>query len=501
MADMQAWYARTREATVDGMRVNTEQFEMLRIVIDRVAREMTELATTGAVKSQPLLWLLHGRPGTGKSHVLRLLRELFDRVLQYQIGVEYQVAAFQAVMAAQLGGDTLHHACGIAIKDTGEGRRQRQTDTAKRVLRWRWLIIDEISMVSARLLAEVDLRLRSVVCTVDAYKRDGSGSDRAFGGLNVLFAGDFWQLDPPEGGALGRIPTDFIRAARQYAPAPTVAHGQSILWGKTAGCVAGITELTQPMRCKDAWYNEVLEECRMGELSDNNYNFLHGLPTTVPGSYRAGRPQCGNAPCERTMQLMSRMPLTREAIGALNLGECQTCRHERQSRRRVARGPEDPRFREKKFVDALLIVANNDVKYDINKRRALHFAAMNGERITWAQAKDTPTLEALREKPSLGQEKRRWLNRHDRDTGELYGMLPLVCNMPVALTDHVDRSTGKNLLRGKIGRIQSWVLEDTESSTFEGPPGRPSAQRIACATPESRTRDPGRGREPRTPRA
>ena len=40
---------------------------------------------------------------------------------------------------------------------------QKQLDVAKRVLQWRWLIIDEISMVSAKLLAEIDVKLRSVV--------------------------------------------------------------------------------------------------------------------------------------------------------------------------------------------------------------------------------------------------------------------------------------------------------------------------------------------------
>ena len=57
-------------------------------------------------------------------------------------------------MAEQLGGDTIHHACGIPVNRRGDGSEdhlQRQQDIAKRVLQWRWLIIDEISMVSAKL--------------------------------------------------------------------------------------------------------------------------------------------------------------------------------------------------------------------------------------------------------------------------------------------------------------------------------------------------------------
>ena len=35
--------------------------------------------------------------------------------------------------------------------------------------------------------------------------------------------------------------------------------------------------------------------------------------------------------------------------------------------------------------------------------------------------------------------------------------------MPVALTDHIDRSQEKNLLRGRRGYIHSWVLDNEEA--------------------------------------
>ena len=121
------------------------------------------------------------------------------------MGVQFQVVALQAVMAEQLGGDTIHHACGIPVNKRGEGLEaqvQKQQDIAKRVLQWRWLIIDEISMVSARLLADVDLKLRDVIRRIGTEKLGDDDVDRPFGGLNVLCVGDFWQLDPPDGGSL-----------------------------------------------------------------------------------------------------------------------------------------------------------------------------------------------------------------------------------------------------------------------------------------------------------
>ena len=54
----------------------------------------------------------------------------------------------------------------------------------------------------------------------------------------------------------------------------------------------------------------------------------------------------------------------------------------------------------------------------------------------------------------------RWLQYHDRDTGDLCGMLPLAVGMKVALTEHLDRP--KNLLKGSVGRIHSWVWQDND---------------------------------------
>ena len=101
-------------------------------------------------------------------------------------------------------------------------------------------------------------------------------------------------------------------------------------------------------------------------------------------------------------------------------------------------------------MTAPAIFANNDVKYDANKTRARSFAAQHCSLITYAVAKDTPSEETLREKPGIAADKVKWLQRHDRESGDLYGMLPLIHRMPVALTDHIDRNPDVQLLRGKL---------------------------------------------------
>ena len=158
---------------------------------------------------EPLRWSMHGGPGTGKTHVIKVIKEeLFGEVLGWHIGNEFNIVALQAVMADMLGGDTIHHALNIGIFgkkwNTKEGGREtRARETMKSMLMLRWLIIDEISMVSARLLADIDHQLRTYYrANCKFAHRPNSKLLRPFAGVNVLFSGDFWQLPPPEGGFL-----------------------------------------------------------------------------------------------------------------------------------------------------------------------------------------------------------------------------------------------------------------------------------------------------------
>ena len=91
------------------------------------------------------------------------------------------------------------------------------------------------------------------------------------------------------------------------------------------------------------------------------------------------------------------------------------------------------------------------------------FAATDNETIIYCAAKDTVTPDALRERPDLPAQKLSWLQRHDRESGDLYGIVTLIRGMPVASTDHIDRSPDKQLLRGKVGRIHSWFWTITKT--------------------------------------
>ena len=56
------------------------------MVVERLVIELAEDALPSGYRSESLRWLLHGPPGVGKYHVLRLLRELFEKARGYELG-------------------------------------------------------------------------------------------------------------------------------------------------------------------------------------------------------------------------------------------------------------------------------------------------------------------------------------------------------------------------------------------------------------------------------
>ena len=160
--DVSEWLAvlETRKREDGRAFVNAKQLEAVAKVAGRVMEELPNRAGCAPIASEPLRWVVHGGPGTGKTHVVRdvIKNELFNQVLQWQQGLDYQVISLQAVMADLLKGDTIHHACGIPVRKKGPDGDvviQSQKTVAEKTLYWRWLVIDECFMVGASLLAEV----------------------------------------------------------------------------------------------------------------------------------------------------------------------------------------------------------------------------------------------------------------------------------------------------------------------------------------------------------
>jgi len=131
---------------------------------------------------------LTGEPGSGKTHTINeYIKWLRER------GVEPSVTASTGIAATHVGGFTIHSWSGIGIKreltDWDIEMITSREKTASRIVNARVLIIDEVSMLDGTVLSSVDRILR-------ALKRQVLSQGQPFGGLQIIFVGDFFQLPP-----------------------------------------------------------------------------------------------------------------------------------------------------------------------------------------------------------------------------------------------------------------------------------------------------------------
>ena len=217
---------------------------------------------------------------------------------------------------------------------------------------------------------------------------------------------------------------------------------------------------------KSSWWNSVLNQIRVLQLSDEDYAFLHGSETTVPGSWLNGQPDCGNRSCAVLQEKWRSMEEQGVSWENRRRMECATCSRERESRHRVLR--EDAQLDGPRFEHIPCAVPNNDLRYEINKLRARLFAKAHNVQLLWCTAKDSVTLDALREDPSLPFKKRDWLSRHDRQCGDLLGMLPLAPGLKMLLTDHIDRDERYQMLKGTEVEFHSIQLHPEDERAARG---------------------------------
>ncbi len=127
---------------------------------------------------------LTGEPGSGKTHTVnQYVLYLRER------GVEPAVTASTGIAATHLGGMTIHSWSGVGIRtrlNSYDLDKIASTEyLVKRIGRAKVLIIDEVSMLSPNMLSLINSVCREVKQNI-----------LPFGGLQVIFVGDFFQLPP-----------------------------------------------------------------------------------------------------------------------------------------------------------------------------------------------------------------------------------------------------------------------------------------------------------------
>ena len=162
--DVNSWLVEVAQRQVEP---NIEQLSILQGVAHRIKEEMGEeqSITKGPnpTDEEPLLDLVHGLPGTGKTEVIKWLLELFA-LLGWENGVQYVCLAVQNVMAAQIAGYTIRNGSGIPTgQKEGAAGTKDTTALSIKCQCLRFILIDEISMVPAELLAALEHVVQTVV--------------------------------------------------------------------------------------------------------------------------------------------------------------------------------------------------------------------------------------------------------------------------------------------------------------------------------------------------
>jgi len=182
---------------------------------------------------------LTGQPGTGKTY-------LINQYISWCVsnGIMPTVTASTGIAAIHVRGKTIHSFAGVRndnsltsqdIEDILENPWTRERLSKAQVL-----IIDEISMVSAKLLNVVDKLMR--VCR---------NSEKSFGGCKVIVVGDFFQLPPVKG--------DFAFEGAAWKQADFK-----------------VCYLHEQYRQNDKVFNDILTGIRAGELTKDQKQIIRG---------------------------------------------------------------------------------------------------------------------------------------------------------------------------------------------------------------------------------
>jgi ATP-dependent DNA helicase PIF1 len=188
-----------------------------------------------------------GPGGTGKT---KLIHDIVNHAIQ--VGTYVQVCAMTGCAATLLGckARTIHSWAGIGI---AKGARDKIVKNAltknrcKKIRKTRLLIVDEVSMMSVKIFE-----------IIEEIARIARKNSMPFGGMQIIFTGDFFQLPPIS--TAGESDTELFcfESERWTSVFPIGNH----------------IELKTMFRQSDPLYISILQDIRKGKISAEHKNVL-----------------------------------------------------------------------------------------------------------------------------------------------------------------------------------------------------------------------------------
>lgn len=204
-------------------------------------------------ESNRFIWI-SGRAGTGKSTFLQYLKaKIKPRNTVY--------LAPTAVAALTIGGQTIHSFFWLDPKEKAYFETKLDPDKEQqlysRLAVVETIVLDEISMVRADILDEIDRRMRKA-------KRK---TDLPFGGTRLVLFGDAYQLPPV-------TPDPFTYEGEVFArryKSPFFFSSQVL---RTKARKISHIEFTRVFRQNEVDFLAVLDRCRSGEITESDIDLL-----------------------------------------------------------------------------------------------------------------------------------------------------------------------------------------------------------------------------------
>ena len=203
----------------------------------------------------PPLVMVHGGAGSGKSKVITSLYNTMTDILKQpgdDPGLPYVVlTSFTGAASANINGQTIHSLFGFKFGNSYMCMPDR-TREERRILfqKLKVVIVDEISMVSADLLYNMDLRFREITQV-----------DEIMGGLAVFLFGDLFQLEPVQARYAFKEPKN-----REHA----LSYRLRSLWEQFT-----VVHLEQNHRQgEDRPYGDLLNRLRVGAHTEEDVELL-----------------------------------------------------------------------------------------------------------------------------------------------------------------------------------------------------------------------------------